>query len=131
LTRAAWQGHPQACEALLKAGADPSIANKDGQNSLHSTISSFACHDVIPILLSGRNHLLNAKDRDGYTPLMLAALYGKPKACKALLIAGADRSISKGGGFLGIGGTNALDLARQSTSPDKNEVIELLTTYKK
>jgi len=128
LLLAVFKGHPKACEALLKAGADPFITDKQGQNALHKA-AQLGSHEVIS-LFAAYKQLLNAKDTNGYTPLMVAVSIGASEACKALLQAGADPSITKGG-ILGLGGDNALDLARRSTSSSKDEVIKLLSSYKK
>jgi len=128
LILAVFGGHSHACEALLKAGADPSITDKNGHDALHiaARLGNYYVFDCFV----ANKQLLNAKDTDGLTPLMHAASEGHPKVCEALLKAGADLSITKGG-ILGIGGDNALDLARQSTSDSKDAVIKLLSSYKK
>jgi len=84
----------------------------------------------MPLLLEANKQMLNIKATNGDTPLMIAASKGHLKACEALLQAGADPSITKGG-VLGIGGDNALDLARRYTSDSKDAVIKLLSSYMK
>jgi len=125
LILAAVNGHAKACEALLKAGADTSITDCHDQNALHLA-AIFGQHGVITTLLAAHKQLLNAKNSSGNTPLILAAFKGHPKACEALLKAGADPSIVKN-----KEGQNAFDYARQSTSSSKDEVIKLLSSYKK
>jgi len=127
---AAKEGKYLVCIVLLAAGADPNIINEKGYNALHFAARSER-HEGIDAFYAHKQ-LFNAKDVKGDTPLMVAASYGNLKACEALLDAGADRSIAKGGIFgSNIGGTTALDLARQSTSSSKDEIIKLLSSYKK
>ena len=64
---------------------------------------------------------VNAREEDGYTPLMWASYYGYAKVVEALLDAGADKELKATSGRRE--GKTALDLAR-----DKNEgsVVEIL-----
>jgi len=119
LNLAAWNGHPKACEALLKAGANPLVVNKNGWNALHSA-AGYGRHEVIPVFAAYKQ-LLNAKATNGNTPLLVAAIDGHPKACEALLKAGANPLVVNKDGW------NALHCAAEY---GKHEVIPLFATYK-
>jgi ankyrin repeat protein len=85
--------HPDVVSALIRAGADIGLTEGSGVNLLHwATITGRA--DVIP-LLAKAGVPLNDTDKAGFTPLMYAATidFGDTAALRALLAAGADRSI--------------------------------------
>ena len=86
-------GHPGVLQALVDAGADVTLTERSGINLLHwATITNRAA--VIPVLVKA-GVPLDAIDDFGYTPLMYAATLdeGDIETLKALLAAGADRSI--------------------------------------
>lgn len=86
-------GHADVVQALVDAGANTKLTESSGINLLHwATITNRAA--VIPVLAKAGVHI-NATDDFGYTPLMYAATIdqGDAEALKALLAAGADRSI--------------------------------------
>jgi len=86
-------GHPDVVQALVNAGADVTLTERSGINLLHwATITNRAT--VIPVLVKA-GVPLDAVDDFGYTPLMYAATVdeGDTEALKALIAAGADRSI--------------------------------------
>ena len=86
-------GHPGVVQALVDAGADVTLTERSGINLLHwATITNRAT--VIPVLVKA-GVPLDAIDDFGYTPLMYAATLdeGDIETLKALLAAGADRSI--------------------------------------
>jgi ankyrin repeat protein len=83
---------------LIRAGADVGLTEGSGVNLLHwATITGRA--DVIP-LLARAGVPLNDTDKAGFTPLMYAATldFGDTAALRALLAAGADRSIRNSDG---------------------------------
>jgi ankyrin repeat protein len=93
LTAALTFGYPEVARTLISAGASASITEKTGINLLHwAVITNRAA--VIPVLVQA-GVPLNAIDENGYTPLMYAATidFGDTAAAKALLEAGADRSV--------------------------------------
>jgi len=86
-------GHPGVLQALVDAGADVTLTERSGINLLHwATITNRAT--VIPVLVKA-GVPLDAIDDFGYTPLMYAATLdeGDTETLKALLAAGADRTI--------------------------------------
>jgi len=93
LCQAAWAGRSLAVEALLSSGlVSAGWVDADGTNALHSaTISGRLdlCENIIQKLDLGRN-LVNARDSDGRTPLMLAARLAHVDIMKLLCRKGAD-----------------------------------------
>ena len=53
---------------------------------------------IIRVLVKDANVPVDAKDKDGATPLMAAADYGKPDAVKSLLTLGADPNAKSNNG---------------------------------
>ncbi len=85
--------HADVTQALVEAGANVELTESSGINLLHwATITNRAA--VIPVLVKA-GVPLNAVDDFGYTPLMYAATIdqGDTETLKALIAAGADRSI--------------------------------------
>jgi len=105
----------EACELLLKAGADPLTLNEDGVNVMHWAVKMEEIEIVR--LLSVHKQLLDSKTKaDADTPLMFAAQRGCLDICEILLKAGANPHVTNKGGwsamhFAAIGGkTNSVQL---------------------
>jgi ankyrin repeat protein len=93
LSEAVTFGYPDIVRTLIAAGADTSIIAGSGMNLLHwAAVTDRA--SVIPVLAEARVPV-NAVDDNGFTPLMYAATidFGDADVLKALLNAGADKSI--------------------------------------
>src|SRR5262245_10760139 len=98
--------HADVAAALIRAGSNVGLTEKSGVNLLHwATITGRA--DVIPLLAKAGVPLHDA-DKAGFTPLMYAATidFGDTATLRALLSAGADRSIRN------PDGRNAIEQAR-------------------
>jgi ankyrin repeat protein len=92
-------GHADAVRLLIRAGADTGLRESSGVNLLHwATITGRA--PVIP-LLAKAGVPLNDTDNAGFTSLMYAATidFGDIATLRALLNAGADRSIKNAEGL--------------------------------
>ncbi|MGH9840642.1 MAG: ankyrin repeat domain-containing protein [Blastocatellia bacterium] len=88
LMLAAINGKVRMTRALLKAGAKPDAANKNGWTALH--YAAFYDHsEVIKALLEARPPV-EALSRDRVTPLMTAVRNGHAGTAKALLDGGAN-----------------------------------------
>ena len=86
-------GYADVVRMLVSAGATVSMTERSGINLLHwAAITNRAA--VIPALVEA-GVPLNATDENGFTPIMYAATidFGDAESLKALLKAGADRSI--------------------------------------
>ena len=87
LMNAALNGNVQVVKSVIKRGADPSLMDNRGWNTLH-----YAAHggdtDMISLI---HTHLPNieSKTGEGETPLMVAAAHGKLHAVKWFLEKGA------------------------------------------
>jgi len=111
-------GHPDVVQALVDAGANTRLTESSGINLLHwATITNRAA--VIPVLARA-GVPINATDDFGYTPLMYAATIdqGDAETLKALLAAGADRSIRNDEG------RTALEQARRFKHSDLVDTLK-------
>jgi len=113
----------EVCEALIKAGADTRLVSNNetlaygGWNALHWAAWRGALSAVQ--FLATDKGLLNARDQEGCTPLLLAA---SREACEALLKAGADLMV------IDKHGCNALHRAAYY---GRVEVVRMLASDKK
>lgn len=72
----------------LERGADPRLADEDGDTVLHYAASNGHVRCVELLLLNGAD--VNARNHGYRTPLNMAAASGRVAAIRALLAAGAD-----------------------------------------
>jgi len=91
---AAWRGNADPTLALLLHDADVNAADSDGRIALHHAAESSSPspnveHTMRTLMLNG-SYMNSAKDKDGNTPLHLAARCGRDKNCTALLDLGSD-----------------------------------------
>ena len=88
LMNAALNGNVQVVKSVIKRGADPSLMDNRGWNTLHCAAKG-GDTDIISLI---HTHLPNidSKTREGDTPLMLAALNGKLRAVKWFLERGGN-----------------------------------------
>lgn len=92
------KGHGAVATKLLASGADPTILDKSGSSPLHRGCSAgrldavrAAC-EVLPA------RVLNIPDRDGNTPMHVAALEAREDLCAVLVDAGADVNLANSDG---------------------------------
>ena len=83
LMNAALNGNVQVVKSVIKRGADPSLMDNRGWNTLHCAAQG-GDTDIISLI---HTHLPNieSKTGEGHTPLMVAALYGKLHVVKWFL----------------------------------------------
>ena len=115
---AAVTGKPRAVKWFLEKGANATCEDNRGWNSLH-----FAAQGGHPEVISLiHTHVLNIDSRsaEGLTPLMLAAVFGKPRAVKWFLEKGANATCEDNRGW------NSVCFAAQGGDP---EVISLIYTH--
>ncbi|CAB0028191.1 unnamed protein product [Trichogramma brassicae] len=103
----ALKGDQEACkcvELLLRAGADPNLANEVGVTALHSIGKERHCSDTVKLLFAvceeiGQPVRLDARDASGMSPLHYALLWNdEAEIVKLLLRAGASPNYPSGRG---------------------------------
>ena len=107
--QAAEQGLVDVLARLLEKGADVNARNRHGQTAL--MIAATEGHREAVTLLAAQGGNLDYTAKYGLSALMIAVVRGHVDVVRALLDAGADRSI-RGTGAPGFAGKTALDLAR-------------------
>ena len=118
LMNAALNGNVQAVESLMKSGADPSLMDNIGWNTLHYAARG-GNTDIISLIHA---HLPNieSKTSKGHTPLMVAACYGELHAVKQFLEKGASVAYENNRGW------NTLHIVAEGGDTD---VISLIHTH--
>ncbi|HEY4255464.1 MAG TPA: ankyrin repeat domain-containing protein, partial [Chlamydiales bacterium] len=115
----ALNGEQTACEILLMMEADATATNADKKNALH--LAGIAGRAEVVQLFATDKRLLEAKDAQGFTPLLSAAYFGHRKACEILRAAGANVKATDSNG------QNVLHLA---VATGRREVVELFAVNK-
>ena len=118
-TRDSWHGRPDAVTTLLANGADPRIADADGNTPLHHAARS--SDPGVVALLRDAAAELDALNHDGLTPLGVACVAGNWRLAKFLLERGA-RPDPQGG--------QPVLLAAASTEEDDPAGVQLLLKHK-
>ncbi|XP_071086322.1 ankyrin-3-like, partial [Haliotis cracherodii] len=89
---AARAGHGELVDFLVKKGADMTLVNNDGDNILHQ-----ACRggdvETVEIVLAQNKLDINRRNKNGETPVMMAARAGHGELVDFLVKKGADMSI--------------------------------------
>ena len=83
---------------LLNAGANPHIADNDGNTCLHDAVDGDCNKEVLQAIIS-QDANINATDKDNVTALMIASWNGNVDAINVLLNAGADPHIADANGY--------------------------------
>ena len=118
-TRDSWHGRPDAVMTLLANGADPRVADHEGNTPLH--LAARSSDPGVAALLRDAAAELEARNLDGLTPLGMACAVGNWRLAKFLLERGA-RAESEGG-------TPAL-LAAAGGDEDDAAGVQLLIRHK-
>ena len=94
---AIWKRSVSVINILLRAGANPNIANDDGCTCLHEAVIEYLSEEILQVL---NNHGadVNTRDKKNQTALMLASEKGNTDAMNVLLKAGADPNIPDASG---------------------------------
>ena len=90
--------HEGVVRLLLKAKADPNIADDDGDASLHAAAAADCSKETLQEVI-GCGADLNAVNKRGITALLLNCFYRQMDSVKILLKAGADPTIADKEGF--------------------------------
>ena len=118
---------PESVTILLKKGADPNFANRDGYTALHHIASSWSqkrmAASVDQLLVAGAN--INARDKLGRTPLMMTAYVGKkdPNPETIFLARGANPDLTDSSGNTFIHQLVS-GVSRKDTAPIVANLIE-------
>src|SRR5207244_8623770 len=88
---AAQNGSPTVTDLLLKAGADPNSASREGETIL-LTAARTGNYNVIRSLVTAGAKVNTAEQWQGQTPLMWAAVQNNAEAVRALIELGADKN---------------------------------------
>ena len=117
LMNAALNGNVQVVKSVIKRGADPSLMDNRGWNTLHCAAKG-GDTDIISLI---HTHLPNieSKTGEGHTPLMVAAFTGKLHAVKWFLEKGATVACECNRGW------NTLHYAAQGGDTDIISLIHI------
>jgi uncharacterized protein len=115
-TRDSWHGRPEAVMTLLANGADPRIADADGNTPLHHAARS--SDPGVAALLRDAGAEIDVLNRDGASPLAVACIAGNWRLARFLLERGAKPEP--------VGGVPALHAAAGGDEDDPAGVQLLL-----
>ncbi|MFT7817155.1 nuclear factor NF-kappa-B p100 subunit-like isoform X2 [Arapaima gigas] len=83
---------PKVVDFLMRAGADPSLLDRDGRSAVHLAATlgdEHTLRSVLGCLIEHHTHLLNTADNSGLLPLHLAVRKGAERCLRALVEGGA------------------------------------------
>ena len=115
---------------LLDAGADPSIADQYRDSCLHAAIHGQCSIDTIQEMLD-HGVQVNAKNKDGATPLLLACSTAQVDAVKLLLKAKADPNIAYADGEACLHAAIAADCSKETIQEIIDHGAEVNTVNKR
>lgn len=118
-TRDSWHGRPEAVMTLLANGADPRVADSDGNTPLHHAARS--SDPGVAALLRDAAADIDAINRDGITPLGIACASGNWRLARFLLERGAKPELP---------GASPVLLAAAGTEEDDVAGVQLLLRHK-
>ena len=101
LMLASEKGNVYAMNVLLRAGADRTIKDANGDTWIHYAIHGYCSIEVLQSIID-QGAYVNATNKKNVTSLMLACEMGDVDAMNVLLSAGADRTIKDADGYTWI-----------------------------
>ena len=105
-------GQDALVKILLRSGADPTIADKYGDSSLHAAIYGSCSKETIQGLIDDGAHV-NAANNIGETASLLAACRAQKEIIRLVLVAGADPNIANADGDACLHGAVAADSSEE------------------
>jgi len=93
LILAAYDGHIDTVDALIRAGADACKPDRSQGNTAQMGVA-FKGEDAIADRLLKAGCDVNARNKAGQTALMMAALFGRTHQLRSLLASGADPALA-------------------------------------
>jgi hypothetical protein len=93
LILAAYDGHIDTVDALIRAGADACKPDRSQGNTAQMGVA-FKGEDAIADRLLKAGCDVNARNKAGQTALMMAALFGRAQQLRSLLASGADPALA-------------------------------------
>ena len=131
LMQAASYGHTIVMRLLLERGANPNVADHNDRTALLASVHSSTRRNREAVeLLLAHGAQANVRSRSGWTPLMLACLWGDAEVVALLLQHGADPAAFTDAEIMareeGCSTTNALMLA---VGNGHIEAVKLLLQY--
>ena len=129
---AADAGNLAVATALLDAGAQVDPRMDEQRTPLHQAAQANGA-DIVRLLVA-RGADVNARDRAGYTALIIASRWGgegghateEAEVVKALIAGGADVNAKTPGGGWGPAGDDGLTALQQAAESGRAPVVELL-----
>jgi len=118
-TRDSWHGRPDAVTILLTNGADPQLADTEGNTPLHHAARS--TDPTVAALLCDAGATIEARNHDGVTPLGMACASGNWRLAKFLIEHGARPENADSSPAL---------LSAAATEDDDPAGVELLLKHK-
>ncbi|CAB0044591.1 unnamed protein product [Trichogramma brassicae] len=119
-------GHAKVARLLLRRGANPSLAYREGLTALHTVCKGIEGNCALADMmteLAGEKHKhavrVNAQDDLGRTPLHLALDYGDRRMCEWLLRKGANANLANNDG------STPLHLVSE-TDGDEHDLAEMI-----
>eukprot|EP00731_Ephydatia_muelleri_P024128 Em0016g399a len=102
------KGPPEKCldpihafQFLLKQGADPNAEYADGNRPLHLSSSLLMLPEITGLLLEAGADL-NARNKQGFTPLFVACQVNNPYVANQLIVRGADYKCKDSSGMCAL-----------------------------
>ena len=92
LLLACQKGFVEAINVLLNAGADPNLADTEGESSIHHAIYGECSKETLQAIID-HGADVNAVNKDSRTAIMIACAKGNTEIMNALLNAGANPNI--------------------------------------
>lgn len=97
---AALLGFNEGILVLLAGGADPKAKDNEHFTAVHHAINGGNADSSVVKMLAMAGSQLEARDRSGRTPLMLAAQLGRDELVACLLSAGVNTQVQDNGGYM-------------------------------